>query len=111
MPGIRLKAVYVTPTKGPTNSFSWISPLPLTAGTSFRKWSTRCRLHQYPFTVGGGLRLDDIQDILLGRGQGFMNTSAVSDPSLVQKSAERFGSQCIVVAIDSRRDGALYRGP
>src|SRR5262249_11717943 len=59
-----------------------------------------------PFTVGGGLRnLDDIQDILRsGADKVSLNTSAVSDPSLVQKSAERFGSQCIVVAIDSRRD-------
>jgi len=58
-----------------------------------------------PFTVGGGLRnLDDIQDILRsGADKVSLNTSAVSDPALVQKSAERFGSQCIVVAIDARR--------
>jgi imidazole glycerol-phosphate synthase subunit HisF len=65
-----------------------------------------------PFTVGGGLRnLDDIQDILRsGADKVSLNTSAVSDPSLVQKSAERFGSQCIVVAIDSRRDAGTEPG-
>jgi cyclase len=61
-----------------------------------------------PFTVGGGLRnLDDIQDILRsGADKVSLNTSAVKDPSLVQKAAERFGSQCIVVAIDARRESA-----
>jgi cyclase len=65
-----------------------------------------------PFTVGGGLRnVDDIQDILRsGADKVSLNTSAVNDPSLVQKAAERFGSQCIVVAIDARReDGADAR--
>ena len=59
-----------------------------------------------PFTVGGGLRnVDDIQEILRsGADKVSLNTSAVNDPSLVQKAAERFGSQCIVVAIDARRE-------
>src|SRR5207244_5765683 len=59
-----------------------------------------------PFTVGGGLRtVDDIQEILRsGADKVSLNTSAVEDPSIVQKSAERFGSQCIVVAIDARRE-------
>jgi imidazole glycerol-phosphate synthase subunit HisF len=59
-----------------------------------------------PFTVGGGLRnVDDIQEILRsGADKVSLNTSAVNDPSLVQKGAERFGSQCIVVAIDARRE-------
>jgi cyclase len=58
-----------------------------------------------PFTVGGGLRnLDDIQEILRsGADKVSLNTSAVNEPALVQKAAERFGSQCIVVAIDARR--------
>jgi imidazole glycerol-phosphate synthase subunit HisF len=58
-----------------------------------------------PFTVGGGLRsVDDIQEILRsGADKVSLNTSAVQEPSLVQKAAERFGSQCIVVAIDARR--------
>ncbi len=59
-----------------------------------------------PFTVGGGLRnVDDIQEILrCGADKVSLNTSAVEDPYIVQKSAERFGSQCIVVAIDARRE-------
>jgi imidazole glycerol-phosphate synthase subunit HisF len=59
-----------------------------------------------PFTVGGGLRnVDDIQDILRsGADKVSLNTSAVNEPTLVQKAAERFGSQCIVVAIDARRE-------
>src|SRR5207247_3191186 len=59
-----------------------------------------------PFTVGGGLRtVDDIQEILRsGADKVSLNTSAVEDPRIVQKAAERFGSQCIVVAIDARRE-------
>jgi cyclase len=59
-----------------------------------------------PFTVGGGLRsVQDIEEILrAGADKVSLNTSAVEDPSLVQKAAERFGSQCIVVAIDARRE-------
>src|SRR6266850_301864 len=59
-----------------------------------------------PFTVGGGLRnVDDIQEILrCGADKVSLNTSAVDEPALVSKAAERFGSQCIVVAIDARRE-------
>src|SRR3954462_9721228 len=59
-----------------------------------------------PFTVGGGLRnVDDIQEILrCGADKVSLNTSAVDAPELVRKAAERFGSQCIVVAIDARRE-------
>jgi imidazole glycerol-phosphate synthase subunit HisF len=61
-----------------------------------------------PFTVGGGLRSpDDIQAILrAGADKVSLNTQAVENPNLVRDSAERFGSQCIVVAIDARREGA-----
>jgi cyclase len=64
-----------------------------------------------PFTVGGGLRtVDDIQDILrCGADKVSLNTSAVEDPQIVRKSAERFGSQCIVVAIDARRENGGAR--
>ncbi len=59
-----------------------------------------------PFTVGGGLRnVDDIQEILrCGADKVSLNTAAVDSPELVQKAAERFGSQCIVIAIDARRE-------
>lgn len=59
-----------------------------------------------PLTVGGGLRtLDDIQRILrAGADKVSLNTSAVQDPSLITRGAEAFGTQCIVCAIDVRRN-------
>ena len=65
-----------------------------------------------PFTVGGGIRsVDDIRDLLLaGCDKVSINTAAVTDPGLIRRSAERFGSQCIVVAIDARGQGSGVRG-
>jgi cyclase len=59
-----------------------------------------------PLTVGGGIRsLEDIQQILrAGADKVSINTSAVHDPALITRSAESFGTQCIVVAIDVRRN-------
>ena len=59
-----------------------------------------------PLTVGGGLRsLDDIQQILrAGADKVSVNTSAVHDPALITHGAEAFGTQCIVVAMDVRRN-------
>ncbi len=58
-----------------------------------------------PLTVGGGVRqLEDIRKLLLaGADQVSINTAAVEDPDLVRAGAEKFGSQCIVVAIDAKR--------
>ncbi|HEX3607441.1 MAG TPA: imidazole glycerol phosphate synthase subunit HisF [Candidatus Dormibacteraeota bacterium] len=60
-----------------------------------------------PLTVGGGLRtLDDIESLLrAGADKVSLNTAALHDPTLVTAAAERFGEQCIVVAIDARREG------
>lgn len=60
-----------------------------------------------PFTVGGGIRSDqDMRRLLeLGADKISINTAAVENPKLVARGAERFGSQCIVVAIDARRTG------
>jgi len=60
-----------------------------------------------PFTVGGGIRsIDDIRNLLkAGADKVSLNTAAVKNPSLVTDSARRFGSQCIVVAIDARAKG------
>jgi len=57
-----------------------------------------------PFTVGGGIRtIDDIRNLLnAGCDKVSINTAAVKDPSFVKKAAKRFGSQCIVVAIDAK---------
>ena len=60
-----------------------------------------------PLTVGGGVRtLDDVRQILLaGADKVSINTAAVKNPDFVKEAANKFGSQCIVVAIDARRSG------
>lgn len=62
-----------------------------------------------PLTVGGGLKsLDDIQQILrAGADKVSLNTSAVHDPSLLTRGAEAFGNQCMVCAIDVRRNTTI----
>jgi cyclase len=57
-----------------------------------------------PFTVGGGIRtINDIRNLLkAGCDKVSINTAAVKDPNFVKKAAARFGSQCIVVAIDAK---------
>jgi cyclase len=59
-----------------------------------------------PLTVGGGLRtIEDIQRLLrAGADKVSLNTSAVMNPRLISEGAERFGSQCMVVAIDARKN-------
>lgn len=63
-----------------------------------------------PLTVGGGIRnLDDIRGILRAGGDKVsINTAAVENPGLVSKGADRFGSQCIVVAIDAKQKGGSW---
>ncbi len=58
-----------------------------------------------PLTVGGGIRtLDDIRNLLkAGADKVSVNTAAVKDPEFVKRASERFGSQCIVVAIDAKK--------
>ena len=58
-----------------------------------------------PLTVGGGIRTVDDMRVMLNAGADkvSVNTSAIQHPELVREGAERFGSQCIVVAIDARR--------
>jgi cyclase len=58
-----------------------------------------------PFTVGGGVSsLEDIRTLLsAGADKVSINTAAVKNPQLIYESAKRFGSQCIVVAIDAKR--------
>jgi cyclase len=59
-----------------------------------------------PLTVGGGIRaLADIERLLaVGADKVALGTAAVDDPGLVEQAANRFGSQCVVVSIDVRRD-------
>ncbi len=58
-----------------------------------------------PFTVGGGLRtVDDLRGMLsAGADKVGINTAAIQRPELIREAARRFGSQCIVVAIDARQ--------
>jgi imidazole glycerol-phosphate synthase subunit HisF len=58
-----------------------------------------------PLTVGGGIKtLDDIRALLnAGCDKVSINTTAVKDPYFIRRAAERFGSQCIVIAIDAKR--------
>jgi cyclase len=60
-----------------------------------------------PLTVGGGLRsIEDVRTLLrAGADKVSLNTAALARPDLIREAAERFGSQCIVVAIDAKREG------
>jgi imidazole glycerol-phosphate synthase subunit HisF len=61
-----------------------------------------------PLTVGGGVRaVEDVRALLLaGADKVAINTAAVKTPDLVRAAAQKFGNQCIVVAIDAKRNGA-----
>ena len=65
-----------------------------------------------PFTVGGGIRtVDDFRMILReGADKVAVNSAAIMEPELISKAADKFGSQCVVVAIDAKRreDGKGY---
>ena len=58
-----------------------------------------------PFTVGGGIRtVEDFKVILReGADKISINSAAINRPELISEGADRFGSQCVVVAIDARR--------
>ena len=66
-----------------------------------------------PLTVGGGIRnLEDIRTMLnAGADKVAINTAAVNDPDFVRAAAARFGSQCIVVAVDAKRVNAEAEAP
>ncbi len=71
-----------------------------------------CREVFVPVTVGGGIRtVDDFKDILrAGADKVSVNSAAVKNPDLVNAAAERYGSQCVVVAIDGRQTGKTPSG-
>ncbi len=64
-----------------------------------------------PFTVGGGIRnIQDIENLLMaGADKVSINTQAVRNPKFIEEASKRFGAQCIVVAIDAKKDGDRYR--
>jgi cyclase len=66
-----------------------------------------------PLTVGGGVRTtDDIRNLLLaGADKASINSAAVADRGFVRQAAEKFGSQCVVVAIDAKRVSAPGEPP
>jgi cyclase len=66
-----------------------------------------------PLTVGGGVRaVEDIRNLLLaGADKVSINTAAVNDRAFVARAAEKFGAQCIVVAIDAKQVGARNDAP
>ena len=72
-----------------------------------KKTSKKCFV---PLTVGGGVRnIEDINKLLnCGADKVSINTSAVQNPELVIESSKKFGSQCIVVAIDAKKNGDMW---
>ncbi len=64
-----------------------------------------------PFAVGGGIStVDDIRSLLMaGADKVSVNSAAVKDPSIITEGARQFGSQCMVVAIDARKNGSSYQ--
>ena len=64
-----------------------------------------------PFTIGGGIRtIEDMRAVLkAGCDKVSINTAAVERPALIQEGARRFGSQCIVVAMDAKRRGLHWQ--
>ena len=60
-----------------------------------------------PFTIGGGIRtVDDMRKMLkAGADKTSLNTAAVKNPSVIREGAEKFGRQCVVLAVDARRSG------
>jgi cyclase len=65
-----------------------------------------------PFAVGGGVRgVEDVNDLLrAGCDKVSVNSAAVRDPQLVRAASQRFGAQCVVVAIDARRSTSVRSG-
>ena len=64
-----------------------------------------------PFTVGGGIRTtSDMREILTaGADKVSINSSAIKNPNLINEGAKMFGNQCIVVAIDAKREGDSFK--
>ena len=71
------------------------------------KTSKKCFV---PLTVGGGVRsIEDINKLLnCGADKVSINTAAVQNPEVIVESSKKFGSQCIVVAIDARKNGDIW---
>lgn len=80
--------------------------------TSLRTVAAIRRVFSIPLTVGGGIRTVDDAAVLLDHGADkvSINTAAVIDPDLLARAADRFGCQCVVLALDAAADAALPSG-
>jgi len=81
------------------------------ARTVDRSWVSRvAEVLDIPFCVAGGIRsVSDAEDVLRkGADKISINSPALADPNLIAKLAERFGSQCVVIGIDSREEDGDY---
>ena len=60
-----------------------------------------------PFTVGGGIStIEDVRAMLMaGADKVSLNSAAIRNPSLIEEASKRFGNQCIVLAVDAKRNG------
>jgi len=77
-----------------------------------RRWINRvAEVLDIPFCVAGGIRsIEDAEEVLnFGADKISINTPALADPELIGQLARRFGSQCVVVGIDSREEDGNYR--
>ena len=79
--------------------------------TLFDLISRTARRLTLPLTVGGGVRsVDDVRAILRSGGDKVgINSAAVADPTLLARAADEFGSQCVVAAIDVRRENGSWK--
>jgi len=78
------------------------------------KLAGRCAEELFiPFTIGGGIRSEDDVRALLGAGADkvSLNSAAINDPELIAACARRYGSQCVVLAIDAKRVDAAEGEP
>ncbi len=98
--------------EGLMSSFSWTLQLPRGRRTMIDVIERTAEQVFIPFTVGGGIKtVEDINSILsAGADKVSINTAAVKNPEFVREAADIFGSQCIVVAIDCRRNFDVSKG-
>ena len=85
---------------------SWISQQRMKNVIRQLIWQDALRIKFYPFTVGGGIRsVEDMNKMLkAGADKVAVNSSAVANPQLIKECAEKFGNQCVVSAIDARKE-------
>lgn len=87
------------------NLYFWILQRLLTIENSSGYGASGSRKGIYPFTVGGGIRTVEDFRLLLREGADkiSINSSAIDNPQLIHDAAQKFGRQCVVVAVDAKR--------